>query len=110
MHAVKFSQLRSFLLSSDDSGRCVVEQRVDPISATQSCTPDKDVERSPFTVAEIYICRRRPPLDDDGPTNLLGLGRTSSRFPVSLPVLGREDHITLLVLTTSLVVFITAFY
>ena len=67
------------------------------------CWHRGDIERSPFTVAEVDLCRRRPPLDD-GPTNLLvtslRLERTSYRFSVSLLVLCRTDHSTLLVLTT----------
>jgi len=85
------------------------------ISATQSHAPDGDVEQSPFTVAEVALCRRRSPLDACGPTNLLvaslRLERTSYyRFSVSLLVLGRADHSILLVLITSLVDFITTFF
>jgi len=113
-HNFRTSYFSSVFRRLRPSARCCVVGQV-LISATQSHAPDGDIEQSPFTVAEVDLCRRQSPLDACGPTNLLvaslRLERTSYyRFSVSLLVLGRADHSILLVLITSLVDFITTFF
>jgi len=94
--------------------RCRSPSRCPPPSLTRQMLRRRDVLQSPFTVVEVDLsmgddhrCCRQP---HGSPRRFSWLERSSSRFSVTLLVFSRADHITLQVLTTFYVVFISTFY
>jgi len=118
LQAAECSQLRRhFRLqttpTTSEVWRCRSSSQCPPSCLTRQTLRNRDVVQSPFTVDEVDLCGRRPPLLTKAHGSLRSFSLTGKmfyRFSVTLLVFSRADHSTLQVLTTFYVVFMSIFY